>query len=153
MTKNFDLEQQTPEPNRKVIGIIIFSFLLTFVVARLFVYSVVGHWLPDFFLNVRGVHIHHFAYGVMIIAAVGLYFIVKRPDPGTHTFLHACFLYGIGLGLTFDEFGMWIRLEDDYWVRQSYDAVVIILLVLLNIAFFKSIVAWIRKEWRELIGK
>jgi hypothetical protein len=41
------------------------------------------------------------------------------------------------LGLTFDEFGMWVRLQDDYWVRQSYDAVIIVTLLLLNIVIVR----------------
>lgn len=51
-------------------------------------------------------------------------------------------LYGIGLGLTFDEFGMWLHLEDQYWMRTSYDAIVIISLVLLNAIFFGE--RWMR---------
>ena len=35
-------------------------------------------------------------------------------------------LYGIGLGLTFDEFGMWLHLGGSYWQRASWDAVVVV---------------------------
>jgi hypothetical protein len=35
-------------------------------------------------------------------------------------------LYGIGLALTFDEFGMWLHLGGSYWQRASFDAVVVI---------------------------
>lgn len=34
--------------------------------------------------------------------------------------------YGIGLALTFDEFGMWLHLGGSYWQRASFDAVVVI---------------------------
>jgi hypothetical protein len=37
-----------------------------------------------------------------------------------------CVLYGIGLALTFDEFGMWVHLGGSYWQRASFDAVVVI---------------------------
>jgi len=32
----------------------------------------------------------------------------------------------VGLALTFDEFGMWLHLNTDYWQRASFDAVVAI---------------------------
>jgi thiol:disulfide interchange protein len=32
-------------------------------------------------------------------------------------------VYGIGMALTFDEFGMWVRLGGSYWQRASVDAV------------------------------
>jgi hypothetical protein len=101
--------------------------------------------MPDLFLTIKGVHIHHFTYGVCILTIVGLYFILKRPELGSSSFKRITFLYGIGLGLTFDEFGMWIRLEDNYWVRQSYDAVVTILLILLNLAYYKSLLSWLKE--------
>lgn len=132
-------ELQTPS-NRHITALIIFSFLATFVLSRLFVYLILGHLLPNFFLTIRGVHIHHFTYGVVILAATGLYLILKRPPPDSHAFKRLTFIYGVGLGLTFDEFGMWIRLEDSYWIRQSYDAVVIVTLILLNLIYYKFVI-------------
>jgi hypothetical protein len=44
----------------------------------------------------------------------------------------------VGLGLTFDEFGMWLRLQDDYWSRLSYDAIIVISLFFINIVYFYS---------------
>jgi hypothetical protein len=38
----------------------------------------------------------------------------------------AAALYGAGLALTFDEFGMWVHLGGSYWQRASFDAVVVI---------------------------
>lgn len=131
---------------KRIIAIIAFSFLITFILARLTVYFVVEHWIPDFFLTVKGVHVHHFTYGVVILVLVGLYLIIRRPGPESVYFRRAILLYGIGLGLTFDEFGMWVRLEDNYWIRQSYDAVVVVLLVFLNIAYFKNITELFTKK-------
>lgn len=135
----------TLKANRRLIGIIAFAFLITFGIARLVVYLILGKLLPNFFLTVRGVHIHHFTYGVFLLVAVGFYFIIRRPQLGSRAFRWCTFIYGIGVGLTFDEFGMWIRLQDDYWVRQSYDAVIIISLLLLNIAFYRPIGRWLKE--------
>ncbi|MBI5728657.1 MAG: hypothetical protein HY983_00190 [Candidatus Magasanikbacteria bacterium] len=126
--------------NRKIIATVLFSFLATFLVSRLTVYLVLGHLLPNFFLEVGGVHIHHFTYGVILLALAGLYLLLKRPAATRGDFKWLTVAYGIGLGLTFDEFGMWIRLEDDYWIRQSYDAVIIVALILLNIRYYRSLI-------------
>jgi hypothetical protein len=32
----------------------------------------------------------------------------------------------LGLALTFDEFGMWLHLDDVYWQRASFDAVMVV---------------------------
>lgn len=146
MTDTFEQNINSPTTKR-IIGLIVLSFLITFLISRLVVYLVLGHLVPDMFLTVRGVHIHHFTYGVVILVVVGLYSILVRPKPETVNFRWSVLWYGIGLGLTFDEFGMWVRLEDDYWVRQSYDAIVIVTLLLLNIAYWKSIRQLFRLKW------
>ena len=131
---------------KKLIAIIISAFLITFVFSRLLVYLILAGYLPpELFLHIKGVHIHHFTYGVIILSIVGLYLILKRPAPDSRRFKLAVWFFGIGLGLTFDEFGMWIQLEDNYWIRQSYDAVIIIALLLLNIAYYKSVINWTKE--------
>ena len=131
--------------NQKIVGVVIFYFLVTFILSRLMVYLVIGRWLPNFFLTVRGVHIHHFTYGVFILVLVGLFLLLRRPNPESPHFKLICAIYGIGLGLTFDEFGMWVRLADEYWIRQSYDAIVIVLLILFNIAYYRQVLAGVNE--------
>ncbi len=48
-------------------------------------------------------------------------------------------MYGFGLGLTFDEFSLWLRLDDDYYARVSYEAIIVIIVILLNIVYFGDI--------------
>ncbi len=134
--------------NKKIIALMLFSFLVTFATARLIVYLVLGHLFPNLFLNIRGVHVHHFTYGVLILAGLGLYLILKRPQTESVEFKWLVFIYGIGLGLTFDEFGMWVRLQDDYWVRQSYDAIIIVALILLNIAYSRYLIRGLKELYR-----
>jgi len=138
--------------NQRIIGVIIFYFLITFILSRLMVYLVIGKWLPNFFLTVRGVHIHHYTYGVFLLVLIGFFLILRRPDVESESFKISTALYGIGLGLTFDEFGMWVRLADEYWLRQSYDAIVIILLLLLNIAYYRQVLHGV-KEVGKLFKK
>ena len=51
----------------------------------------------------------------------------------------AAFVYGIAMGLTFDEFGMWLHLGGSYWQRASLDATVVVAAVLALIAYARSI--------------
>jgi glucan phosphoethanolaminetransferase (alkaline phosphatase superfamily) len=129
------LERLRPASSKEIPFIIFFSFLATYVVARLFVYL-----FPSIFLYVRGVHIHHFAYGIIILTVVGFYDLVVRPAGRA---LHiTAVAFGIGLALAYDEFGMWLRLRDRNVSRFDYDAILIIVLILLNIIYFSDF-------WRE----
>jgi hypothetical protein len=47
----------------------------------------------------------------------------------------AAITYGVGLALTFDEFGMWLHLGGGYWQRTSFDAVAVIAAILGLLAF------------------
>src|SRR5438128_2123405 len=102
---------------------ILVSFIFTFSTSRLLVYT-----LPEFYLNIRHVHIHHFAYGILMLAVIGILALNDLHKKYPRLF---GFLYGIGLGLSMDEFGMWIRLNDDYWIRRSYDAVFVTTAILI----------------------
>ncbi len=109
---------------------ILASFLPTFIVARMLVYLD-----PGIFLRVGNTHIHHLTYGIFILAIAG-YFAQLTQNPKLR--IPLALLYGVGLALSFDEFGMWLRLEDDYWIRTSYDSVIIITAALINIVYFPN---------------
>lgn len=114
--------------------IIFLSFLVTFVVCRAYVYAT-RHDLLNIneYIYVRGVHIHHFSWGILLLAVVGL---IAITHPQEWMVRKLAIGYGIGLGVTFDEFAMWLKLEDDYYAKLSYDALVVISLILLNLVYF-----------------
>lgn len=120
---------------KRVSFVILVSFLVTFIVVRLYVISATFGIIEDPYLYIRGYHVHHLNYGIVIMAIAGFLALVFRDEEHR---LKIGSLYGLGLGLTFDEFGMWFRLEDDYWVRASYDAVVLISLIFVNLVYFYS---------------
>ena len=66
-------------------------------------------------------HVHHLNYGIFLLAGLGGYLLFQRP--GGRALTLAGVVYGIGLALTFDEFGMWVRLGGNYWQRASLDAI------------------------------
>lgn len=124
---------------RKELPFIIFSsFLLSFLVARISVLMMSRDVIRDFALHVRGVHVHHFNIGIVLITIIG--FITLSYRTVTDRYIHRlAVLYGIGLGLAYDEFSLWIQLDaNDYWTRYSYDAILVISLLFLNIVYFKN---------------
>jgi hypothetical protein len=83
-------------------------------------------WWPGSVVSDSGVHLHHLVFGIvamMIAGALGFSFFGRSPQ----TEICAAF-FGIGAGLTIDEFALWVHLEDVYWSEQgrsSIDATVI----------------------------
>lgn len=114
---------------------ILITFLITFIIVRLYVISATSGVIDDPYIYIKGYHVHHLNYGIVIMAIAGFLALVFQDEKKR---LKIGVLYGVGLGLTFDEFGMWFRLEDDYWVRASYDAVIVISLIFINLVYFYS---------------
>ncbi len=113
---------------------VLLAFLPTWILTRAFVY-----FMPQLFINVGGTHIHHLTWGIILLAISGwLALLIEEPKwrPRIAT------LYGIGLALAFDEFGMWLHLRDEYWIRNSYDAILTILAILINVVYFGDF--WLR---------
>lgn len=104
------------------------SFIVTFALARSMGLLMMVGRMHDFYLRFGQTHVHHLNYGIFILSALGGYLIFIRPD--ARGVARAAALYGIGLALTFDEFGMWLNLDDVYWQRASFDAMVLIAAIL-----------------------
>lgn len=116
-----------PATQRLARGVLV-AFLFTFASSRILVYLIMSRRLPDLFLHVGGTHIHHLNYGIFLLAGVGGYLLFRHSADPPQPLL--AILYGVGLALTFDEFGMWVHLNDQYWQRASFDAIIVITAVL-----------------------
>lgn len=115
--------------------VILVSFLVTFIFARVYVGLGQAGILDDPNLYIKGYHIHHLNYGIFILAITGLLALFFL---NTRNRLKIGVLYGIGLALTFDEFGMWLKLQEDYYSRLSYDAIIIITIILSSMVYVPS---------------
>lgn len=121
--------------------LVLASFLFTFLIARILVIFIMDKKLPPgLFFHVKGTHVHHLNYGIFLLSLSGAYLIFARPTGRRMS--ATAIVYGIGLGLTFDEFGMWLHLGGLYWQRASYDAIVTIAAVLGLIAYGSTIRRW-----------
>ena len=115
-----------PSNSRPLARLVLLSLLLTFIVSRLITILVMLNRMPDIYLHVRDTHVHHLNYGIFLLAGVGAYLLFKPGFTATPPPPAAAVIYGVGLGLTFDEFGMWLHLNGDYWQRASFDAIVVL---------------------------
>jgi hypothetical protein len=121
----------------KLARIALFGFILTFIIARAFVFMIMAHRLPNFYFFLQGTHVHHLNYGIFLLAVVGGYGVFRR-SVGRAAEITAL-LYGIAMALTFDEFGMWLHLGGSYWQRASVDAVIVVAAIMGLCAYMRSI--------------
>ena len=130
---------------RHVARVVLATFILTFIASRVMVILIMTKKVPDFFFHVGKTHVHHLNYGIFTLSAVGAYLLFNRPSGRRLTW--ATVVYGIGLGLTFDEFGMWVHLGGGYWQGASFDAVVIIAAGLGLLAYAPSLNRFRTNHW------
>jgi hypothetical protein len=115
----------------------LFGFIVTFVLARVFVFLIMSQTMPNLYFFMHGTHVHHLNYGIFLLAMVGGYSIFRRPIGRTAEI--TALLYGMAMGLTFDEFGMWLHLGGSYWQRASVDAVIVVTALFGLVAFARSL--------------
>jgi len=121
---------------------VLVGFLPTFIIERTLV-----HHYPDLFIKVHGLHVHHFTWGVFVLAIVGFISIVAKNPPARRWL---ALFYGVGLALAFDEFGMWLRLTNEYNLDQSEDVMVAILVFLVIIVYFTGLLRRALRIMRRL---
>jgi hypothetical protein len=109
--------------------IILVSFAITFAFIRTSAHLIRAQvsWWPGNVQTKGGTHIHHLVWGILLVLVMG--YLGLAVDMGSPWLELIAIAFGIGMGLTLDEFALWLNLEDVYWEskgRQSIDAVVIV---------------------------
>ena len=109
-----------------------FLLLVAFLVTFLFIRTSARlnrmqvSWWPGSVTTEGGLHIHHLVWGIWLALGSGFLSIALRPVGFWAEALAV--LFGIGAGLTLDEFALWLRLDDVYWSKEgraSLDAVIV----------------------------
>jgi hypothetical protein len=114
---------------RQGVFLVLVGFILSFAFIRMstrLMRSPRVPWWPGSVSTGSGVHLHHLVFGIVAMMIAGtLGFAVHGDSP----YAEICgFLFGVGAGLTIDEFALWVYLDDVYWAeegRSSIDATVI----------------------------
>lgn len=92
------------------------GFVGAFALMRLSTWGQRGGWWPLNPVKVRGRHIHHFVPGILIAfgaGGTGLATTNERLEEALS------FVFGAGVGLTFDEAALLLDLRDVYWTREG----------------------------------
>jgi hypothetical protein len=126
-------DQHIQVPGRETHFLILLAFVCSFGFIRTSAHMIRAQvsWWPGNVETKTGTHIHHLVWGILLLMVMGYVGIATAiPDPW---FELVAIAFGIGMGLTLDEFALWLNLEDVYWKekgRESIDAVVVTVVLL-----------------------
>src|SRR3954467_915935 len=70
-------------------------------------------WWPGSVTTEGGLHIHHLVWGISLLLLAG--FVAFATDLAAPWLQITAIGFGIGAGLTLDEFALWLHLDDVYW--------------------------------------
>jgi hypothetical protein len=108
------------------------AFYLTFALTRAITHSIHAGVGPFHDLALAGVHVHHLVWGILLLLAVGHFWLhqIGTGEPGDSRMLSrlTAVLFGIAAALTLDEFALWLQLRDVYWTREGRESVDAVLL-------------------------
>jgi hypothetical protein len=115
--------------HREGVFLVLAGFILSFAFIRMstrIMRSPRFAWWPGSVVSDSGVHVHHLVFGICLMLLAGTIGYASYGDSPWFEISAAAF--GIGAGLTIDEFALWVYLDDVYWSeegRKSVDATVI----------------------------
>lgn len=123
-TQDSFLSQDGVRAGVVLLSAMLLSFLFIRTSARL-MRSPKVPWWPGSVTTEGGLHVHHLVFGIVLMLLAGFILALQPSSPWIEI---VASVFGIGAGLTLDEFALWLHLEDVYWAeegRRSVDAVVI----------------------------
>jgi hypothetical protein len=124
----FEIENEFLSHEGAQAGLIVLaSMLLSFLLIRgstRLMRSPKVPWWPGS-VTPGGLHIHHLVFGIVMMLVAGFVMALQPENPWFDIMAAA---FGVGAGLTLDEYALWLHLDDVYWAeegRRSVDAVLI----------------------------
>jgi hypothetical protein len=130
-------------PGKELHFLILISFVCSFAFIRTSAHMIRAQvsWWPGNVETKSGTHVHHLVWGILLLLSMG--YVGIATDLGSPWLELVAIAFGIGMGLTMDEFALWLNLEDVYWQakgRQSIDAVIVttslLVIALLGLQFW-----------------
>jgi hypothetical protein len=141
ITRAYDREIQVPGKELHFLILIAFVCSFGFIRGSAHMIRAQVSWWPGNVETKSGTHIHHLVWGILLLLVMG--YVGLAVDPGSPWVELVAIAFGIGMGLTMDEFALWLNLQDVYWApkgRQSIDAVVVttslLIIALLGLQFW-----------------
>jgi hypothetical protein len=93
------------------------AFTATFIGVRGITYAIKDDVGPFHNVTLGGEHIHHYMWGIAMVATAGGIALQDQDSEDPHTAL--AIVYGAGLALIVDEFAELLDLQDVYWAKQG----------------------------------
>jgi lysyl-tRNA synthetase class 2 len=116
---------QLVEHGRHWLFLVLLGFVVSFAFIRMstrLMRSPRVPWWPGS-IDSGGVHLHHLVFGIATMMIAGS---ISFAGFATDVIYGICAVaFGVGVGLTIDEFALWVHLDDVYWAeegRRSIDA-------------------------------
>ena len=131
--------------------LILVSFLITFILARIVTYLQKISFLPN---QSGDLHVHHLVPGIILLIVSGYCGIAYAKEKFVEKYM--AILFGIGAALTLDEFGLWLYLRDVYWEKEgriSIDAIVIGVTILLMAIVLGEVYDYISARKAKQVAK
>ncbi|MGH7691897.1 MAG: hypothetical protein ACRENY_02020 [Candidatus Dormibacteria bacterium] len=127
-------ETASERPDEDIKMRVLAAFVATFSTVRIITHGIRGHWLPLGNISLGGgkgkggqpLHIHHMVWGILGLTGCGYACLLQTELPWRRRIAP---IYGAGVALTFDEFALWLHLQDDYWSKQGRDSVDAVILL------------------------
>jgi len=117
------------------------AFTVSVGVSRLIVLDVEKGKAIFGYLYIKGYHIHHFYYGILLLILSNWMSLIRYKRLHRRIFKGvASIMFGGGLGLVADEFGLLLTMEfglkGNYWASQSYYAIAMAISIFTLFLFF-----------------
>jgi hypothetical protein len=131
------------QPRAHLAAIALLSFIFSFIVARLFT-----TFFPSIVLITSGIHIHHFWFGIALLA-IGGWLGISYDNKETNRV--ASILYGTGGGLIVDEVGLLLTFNN-YWTGLTYTFFVVFFAFVVVLIFFYRYHAVVVDELSDFVS-
>ncbi len=153
-------------PGRQSATLSWLSFTVTFVVVRLITHRIRDEsskqdsegyqdehrgGLHD--LSIKGVHLHHYLWGILIVSTVAG--LSLRVDERIRRHPLMALSYGIGMALIVDEFALLLDLKDVYWAKQgrtSVDLAITLSAAGATVLAVGPVLSRLRRDWMQAIA-
>ncbi len=104
------------------------AFLVTLLALRGITWSIHNNIGPFHDIHGKsGFHLHHMFWGILLLLALGYIWLMQIGTGMTGASQSAsvamAVLYGFASALTLDEFALWFRFQDVYWLPQGRESI------------------------------
>lgn len=131
------------------------AFLTTMFALRALTWAIHNQIGPMHDIETRSFHLHHMVWGILGLLLIGYLWLAQIGTGmmGSSQWASAIMavLYGICGALTLDEFALWLRLQDVYWLPQGRESIEAVMMfgALLGIGAFGG--RFFHSLWRSVM--